>query len=1069
MHRQFAPKFFSLLAFRLSWAMAGLGAATVWAAGLGPPRIAIFSEDADLEALITAGLKECEILSRSQIPDAAAEAARSGKPLNIPGADTALILESSGYETSVRLVSVSSGATIANWIAPKLPKDELSRWIALRARPYLSESPREDAARITLIGLRFETDTARQRGEERQANLMLAAEFQAAGVIVLERWRLGDLVFEKTLLPEDDDFWKDATLLDGSLKSTGTGYSAAVRLRQPGGDDRQLTLEASTLEGLVRQIASQSFSPPASMPRNRQEEPNAFLAECRWMLANGMPREAWQAAEAAIALGAKGQEPQMLRVKAASMTAYPDDLHVMHGMPGGYDPRSLPLQEMEARMAAATEAVLLAGDYLVKNSPCEPPGRWSLAHPPTLGVQSLYTGLRLLRKAYDSGWAANHPEAAQSLRSALQRNIALLEEAPLGSMRSTFNSYLTCTAAYWNSSPAETISFYRKVFRRDFPGGQSQWSKSIRSEFFYNDSPHPPFVAGDAPKKDFPFGVDYSWVIDGQGQSALKAWEGFLNELAASPDPLARADALAFRWHSTADLAARHALTSQMVDFLHAEFPALCSADGPAIFENFIEPLRDVNQSSDLAPSQAKLMEFFQRMLQIPDPLPKGILSRVWVALCEQKLNVREDRIKALLSAIEARASEPKTTEETKELASARSNLLREFPTLRAEDSPRDAIVATRNWLTSESAPVELRSQIGFHPEAAVWHDHALWDIDPFAGRLWRIQPDTHEYQILDAANRPKADFGSHLVAWGDRMAVTTANGISVLDKDRSAWREVSLPPARYAIGVSGKYLWVASGDRPNPSHDAPSTGVTLYRIAPDLTTELVASSRRRPAQHPLDETLRGEPFAILPAENDGVIIGAHGTEWTFLDSNTGQPPSRLNERFVGNVRLSSNPQIVVRCNHSSNDRNRLARVELFTPQGNFLLLSHPKKDKGQKPRFAFPAELDDFSATEFTVAWDGTTLSVLAWSSEGSPWGAAHARLFRIRDDEFTCAPVVFKWDANLEARVRAARHDPKVVRYPHPDAAGLIATDTGLVVTGRGMWGYWFIPNSQLRREIR
>lgn len=1050
--------------------MACLVAATAWSSGLGSPRIAIFSKDADLEALLTANLKECEILSRSQIPDAAAEAARDGKPLNLNGANVALILEPSGNETSVRLVSVSSGATIANWIAPKLPKNELSRWIALRAGAYLSEFPREDSARISLVGLRFETDSATLRGQERQANLMLAAELQTAGAIVLERWRMGDLVFEKTLLPEDSAFWKDATLVDGSLKTTSAGYSAAVRLRQPGGEDRHITLEASSLENLVRQIALQTFSLPTDIPRDRQMEPDTFLTECRWMLANGMHREAWQAAEAAIALGAQGREPQMLRVKAAAMTAYPDDLQVMHGMPGGYDPRSLPREEMEARMAAATEAMLLARDYLVKNSPCQPPGRWSLEHPPTLAAQSLYTGLRLLRKAWDSGWAADHPEAVQSLRQAVQRNIPLIQEEPLSpAMWSTFQSYLASMAAYWNSSPAETITFYRDVLRRDFPGGHSHWPQAIRKELFYNNLPYPPFLTGGAPKEDFPFGSGYSRVIDGQGQSALEAWEGYLAELATSPDPLARADALAFRWHSTADLAARRVLTSEMVEFLHAEFPALCSKDGPAIFEDFAEALRCVNQSRDLAPAQAKLMEFFQRILQIPEPLPRGILNRVWVALSDRKLNIREDQVKALLSAIEARASQPKTAEESKELASARSNLLREFPTLRTEDSPQNAIVATNYWLTSESAPSALRSQIGFHPEAAVWHDHALWDIDPFAGRLWRIQPDTKEYQIFDAANRPKAYFGSHLVVWGEQMAITTENGISVLDKDRTAWKEISLPPARYTIGVSGKYLWAASGDRPTPNHDAPSTGVMLYRISPDLTTELIASSRRRPAQHPLDETLRGEPFVILPAENDGVIVGARGNGWPFLDSNTGQPPPRLKERFVGNVRLSSNPQIVVRCNYSSNDRNRLARVELFTPQGNFLLLSHPKKDKGQNPRFAFPAELDDFPATEFTVAWDGTTLSVLAWSSEGSPWGAAHARLFCIRDGGFTGAPVVFKWDASIEARVRAARHDPKVVRYPNPDAEGLISTDKGLVLTGRGMWGYWFIPNSQLPREVR
>ena len=171
------------------------------------PRLALFSNDADLEALLTTKLDG--VVSRSELPQIAAEKSLTSVPLALEGADLALVVES-GPAGSVRLIEAKSGGTILNLSAPPMPPQEEAEWIARRGGPYLENSADKEAPRISLIGLRFETDSPENRTNEQLANLAIANELQKSGDIVLERWRLGDLVFEKSLRHDESPFWRAA-------------------------------------------------------------------------------------------------------------------------------------------------------------------------------------------------------------------------------------------------------------------------------------------------------------------------------------------------------------------------------------------------------------------------------------------------------------------------------------------------------------------------------------------------------------------------------------------------------------------------------------------------------------------------------------------------------------------------------------------------------------------------------------------------------------------------------------------------------------------------------------------
>ncbi len=1030
------------------------------------PRAAVFVDDSDLDALLVTKFTQVQILSRTDLPKITAERLMADGNLKLIGADAAVIVERAGDRRVVRIVDCHSGATMLVLEVPKMPVEETARWIATRTQPLLGSAADPSRPRISLPGLRFVTDSAENRSAERALNLMLATRLQSRGAVVLERWRMSDLVFEKSLVAEESPFWNAARIIDGSVSSEGGRLHARVRLRDAEGAEAFVVAEGDTSGDLADAIVERvvADSRKVAVASGNETEADAFLAEAEWMLKHGLTREAWQATESALALGVSNKrEAEMLRVQAAAMCAYPDDLRRPSSMDGG-KVEFLEPSELAARVSAATEAMWLAGDYWNDYPTQTPPEWWTLEHPANLGVYSLYTELRLLRAARDSDRNEMTAEAIHGLRTAIQRNVKLLQAGSLGRLRLRFFIYLTQFAAYWNDTPEETIAFYRMVLSPDFDVGAPAWPKEIRAELAYLDSPHPPFLTGTAPKADFPWGSHIPRLFARDETMAREMWAGFMEELARSPSPLNRADSLALRWQSTADQRDRFALTVRMIDFLSENPEALAGPYGEAIFEEFIRPLREVNSSRELASAQQKLVDVFLSLLETDAPLSSTIISCAWVPLSDYKLNARDDQAMALLAALDARQSrQPAFPEERSGINAARSSILQKFPGLKPVINTEGALIAKSLWIAGEHKPDGLRESIGFCDESAVWHDGHLWVLDSNHARLWKIDPASQRTEVVSPDNRPERAIGNQLVVWGQRFAIMADRGVWVLSVDQTRWEKLNLPAARYQIGVAGESLWAVSGEPVRNGHVKGTEGNALYRIRPDLGCELIGSSRRRPAVSPLDSTLAGEPFSVSPARNGGVIIGAWGAPTKFLNSVTGGPTLRSPS---GNLKLTSVPGLLIGTKHREGYRHTVVRAEFLETEGDELLLLHPAEqvNSGQV-RFTYPKELEELPANTYVAAWRNEGLDILGWASRNSPWGASEAWLVRVDSSGSSIKPLHFDWPAGSDERARAAGHSSNVMRFPLVDPKGLIATEQGLVITGRGMQGFWFIPNTDLQ----
>lgn len=1039
------------------------------------PRVALFVEDADLEALLTAGFAGVETLGRTELPKVAAERLLAGGSPGLTNAQVALVVERSGERGVVKIVQCESGATVVALELPKMPVEETARWIVARTQPLLGAAADPMRPRISLPGLRFVTDSAENRVTERAINLMLTARLQARGTVVLERWRMGDLVFEKSLHAHESPFWRAARIVDGSVTAAGGLLTARVRVRDAAGVESFVQAEGATAGELADDAVARVLEgreAAAAAGAKTGTEATAFLAEARWMLEHGLPREAWQATESALALGVEPRrEAEMLRVKAAAMCAYPDDLkNGGYGQDGGYRVSAFRTGDLGTRVAAATEAVLLTGDYWNAYPLKKAPQRWVIEYPDSLGIRTLYTGLRVLRGAYELGWAEVNVDAVRGLRGAIRRNVALMQDGPLGNQRTTFLIYLTNYAGYWSESPAEAVDFYRRVLAPDFDAGLKTWPEAIRGELAYSDKPHPPFLVGTAPKSEFPFGLGSLRVIARDEAAARAAWEAFLDELARSPHVLNRADSLALRWQSTADKSARIALAVQMTDFMSENIDALAGSQGYAIFCQFTEPLRHATRSMDFAEARGRLIDAFVALIRAESAVSPKILGYTW-ALFESGNVIQESQGREVLAALDARrARHALSPAELSGIDAACSSVWKKFPSLRPVESAANTLVVQSLWIAAEHLAKELRGHVGFSPDAAIWQDGHLWVLDTHRGRLWKIELRSGDAVVYSPENAPKADYESQLISWGTRFVITAQRGVWILDENKSRWNKLDLSSARYRIASAHGDLWAASGERVSSGTVKETEGNALYRISPELTVDLVASSRRRPAVHPLDTVLAGWPFGLFPSKDHGVIVGAWGDKWTFLDSGSAMPPKRLNLKFVGNVEMSSSPGLAIRTSQEAGDRRRLVRIEFIDDAISGLLLAHPKRDPAGTARFAYPQELEDLPSSHYAAAWRNEGLDVLAWSTRGSPWGASEAWLLRIDADGCVARPLRFVWSVDLEKRVRAASYSHEAFRYPNPSACGLIVTDKGLVVTGSAMAGFWFIPNEDLdaRRKL-
>jgi len=198
---------------------------------------------------------------------------------------------------------------------------ELSRRIPLLA----ARTIRRDAIAVSLLEPRASIQTPVTRSLEHTLGVLLRDRFvHHPRFLLLERAEMGKVAAEST---GKQPFWAGSYLIDPgiepALDSRG-GFSLTIRL-QPSRSQNSITLKAAgnraapatVVDEIMQAVAARlgdSSPPPA---RDVAAEANEYFTEARWALAAGMAVRAQTCMEAAWALGVRTTDAAHMRVRSA--------------------------------------------------------------------------------------------------------------------------------------------------------------------------------------------------------------------------------------------------------------------------------------------------------------------------------------------------------------------------------------------------------------------------------------------------------------------------------------------------------------------------------------------------------------------------------------------------------------------------------------------------------------------------------------------------------------------------------------------------------------------------------
>ncbi len=460
------------------------------------------------------------------------------------GADAVMFLEASGATKqiiSARLAVVSKGAIIHANRAPWS-----SAWTATMLRefgPLIPKTvlPPDRAIKLSVLNLRSPGNSAASEALDRElTSLLLLRLSREPEVLVLERRKLADLVFEKDLEQSSEQFWTGSHLIDGTVNPNGVQPNVvdlSVRLQTPGSPAQQITVQGArtNLIRIIDQLAIEllrKLNATAGSQWNPASEAAQHLQEAEWALRWRMYEEAQAAADSAWALGLQSPQSATARSLAYARAAlHPDRIWIQHMEPGLFEssatvepaPEPAALQMLRVALAITESALAQHQSWLTNQ-------QWNSSVNETLKAAGETLDCYYW---FPKGRGNEHlPEVRQYARSIL--NTAMnhpenhrrfwFENDPqntteLDAFYEVPNVFQSATTygGIFNETPEEALSAYRQLITGSgFP--------YVRKFLFGRHSQDPRLAA---------------WRPADQGR--LKGlWTGFVDEMLASTNAMLR-------------------------------------------------------------------------------------------------------------------------------------------------------------------------------------------------------------------------------------------------------------------------------------------------------------------------------------------------------------------------------------------------------------------------------------------------------------------------------------------------------------------------------------------------
>jgi hypothetical protein len=990
-----------------------------------------------------------------------------------------------------RLVAVQPGVALREVALPDgadpvtqaqaLEKEFAAYW------PKLTALQKSKINALSLLGLRFEVDAPETRDQERRMNLLLASRLSAEpDVLVLERWRLNDAVFEKSLAPpQPSPYWTGSSLIDGSMRLQNGLIEVTLRLRPSQGAEISITDQDTpeNLPALAGRLADKIQNHPMAQDAWKPAPEAAHYAELgKWCLDNRLYDEGAQALESALALGDTARTTRMEQVEAYAIQAYPDDLRVANT---DYNKAIVQIapDSLSQRLAAATRAAELSREYLEANRDFSSL-KWNLEDPFDLSAPVLNNCLRTLRAAYENNYQRDHGNEVAEARHEVQKLIAAMEEfLHVKSAREDyyFRLYQIRYAGLWHETPEETLAYYRELLNRKTDGS------AIRVELFH-DGLAPPYLDGEGEAAlTAPWSVKSPRMVawDGRSDDELKTiWRDFLKELAASPDPVLQADALKFEFCSNRTKAGRNDVATRIVAFLKQHPENIYGPRGEDFTAGFSVSL---SLAHSLAACSNDLLDLYATLFRQHVALPSN-----WIFAASNIIDPQmpTEPIKNLLAALNDYTqwyqSQPQDYPTAQALARARQTIYNSKPELMPAvipvanalsvpeawdnqdkvaspdglEKPRPLLINFRTFICAEN---KFWFMTNDSPRKVMCLDPANWQI---------ISSDAVPPQFEPPKHSPLEMRARYLAITPQWLVFAYAGQVLLCSRADHQWHALDLPPSTYKPCWVNQELYLlyeaeygAVLERLT-NNGAASIGSGLIRVSlPEGKIENLISSRRVPPQNALEGKDFGRPIDLWMSQA-GLTLAINGgtPHFQVYASPVGKNDwtSVATDPMPCQVRTMANGAVI---GHGFSSLS-FSAITLINDKGNAVLLANPDMadvNGAVKPLWNFPDDLRTAPPgvrSEFHFLMRGDDLC-LCHSTRGDT-GVANAS---------TATLYYFAKGQKVGIKIPLA-FDVSQIKGPGALIIGsLEATDHDLIFSANqnSQQGFWAIPWSEIDAYLR
>ncbi|HBC85972.1 MAG TPA: hypothetical protein DCZ94_03360 [Lentisphaeria bacterium] len=259
------------------------------------------------------------------------DAIKAGSLLGAKGVIIIKFFEWEGKNVlSARLVGTESGAVLDAWIqgTPSEEANHFAKSVKFKFLPLFEKLSlnRKDIFALSLMGIRSPVDSPEGKELERKLTLLLSQRLiLEKSFVVLERWRLGNIAWEKELNLDETPLWTSSSIVDGSVESLHDGkgtLKVSIRLRSPGGKSENFEINGSTLDlklcvdSIAKDICERIGAGKTELSWDSSKEAEFYFNEAEWLFRSKAYARAREAVDASRALGRKGLEIDLLHIRA---------------------------------------------------------------------------------------------------------------------------------------------------------------------------------------------------------------------------------------------------------------------------------------------------------------------------------------------------------------------------------------------------------------------------------------------------------------------------------------------------------------------------------------------------------------------------------------------------------------------------------------------------------------------------------------------------------------------------------------------------------------------------------